>query len=125
MANGTLLPHAPQGRDMITIDPDRCGATGRLDFRSRGVGMHAPKLRRRADLAIDVKSLPLTGLSPRILLLGDSLFNRRVGLKVKERLQLFGMTPVFIGTMPGADTEIATSTEAPSASAARVGHGAI
>ncbi len=106
-----LLPHAPEGRDVLLIDPDKCGATGRLELRGMGSG-NRPGRRLRADLAISVKSLPLSG-SPRILMFGNSLINRRTGVKLSARLTAWGLTPVFIGTIAGADTEIATSSGGP------------
>ncbi|PJI56001.1 hypothetical protein CTI14_00255 [Methylobacterium radiotolerans] len=57
----------------------------------------------------------LTG-SPKILLIGDSLTNRRIGAFLNAKLMAMGLTPTFLGTMPSAgltDTDWGNATGGP------------
>ncbi len=67
---------------------------------------------RQKSVDIVKTATPLTG-SPKILLLGDSITNRQTGWAIKQMLEDWGLTPTWIGTIPGSDTTAVLDTGGP------------
>ncbi|SCW61899.1 hypothetical protein SAMN02927924_01707 [Sphingobium faniae] len=67
---------------------------------------------KRKSVAVTKVTTPVSG-SPKIHLNGDSISNRQTGWKLKQILEGWGLTPEWIGTIPGADTSSITSTGGP------------
>lgn len=94
-------------REMI-IDPDLCGATATIDYR--------PKRRdfnRRRRKTVTLSIAPASGLTgtKNVLLVGDSLTNRALGLIADERVTAAGGTVNWLGTITGQNRSGAVSGE--------------
>lgn len=87
------------GEGALVIEADRVGPAARLSLRS---------LNGFPDIRAEMGGLrcwvsPSSGYttSPKILLIGDSLTNRRIAAFLDAKLRRMGMTPVFLGTING------------------------
>lgn len=95
-------PHMPSGERQILIDPEQCGATGYLELRRKG-------MRGRRDLR-DIVEMIIHRADPvtktvKVLLIGDSLTNRRLAAKIALKLAALGITVQWIGTLAGSNTD--------------------
>lgn len=99
--NASGLPLAPTFTDHLPLDPAKLGGTARLDVRHR-----AGLIDRRYGRTINVHVAPasFTG-SPKVLIVGTSLSNRGAAAWLKARMVAMGLTPTFIGTIPGKGTD--------------------
>ncbi|BCH32646.1 hypothetical protein MesoLjLc_45760 [Mesorhizobium sp. L-8-10] len=95
----------------IEIDPARCGSTLQL----RSVSLSKPAI--QATKAVTLESAPLSALSgksPTILMLGDSLFESSGTVpRLYEALVANGATPTFLGTIDGKDAYVGGITVRP------------
>lgn len=93
-ASAASLPYLRTGRQMIEIDPDRIGST--IDFTVRRIQGSA-STRYLATMAASIAT-SVAG-SPKILMIGDSLFNRKIVAYLNAKLNALGLTPSFVGTI--------------------------
>lgn len=98
-ANAGGNMYTVQGTPDFVLEADRVGPTGTLTTRSTvsGIDLHA-------EVPLRFWVSPSSGLtgSPKILLIGDSLTNRRIAAFLSAKLAVMGLTPTFLGTINGA-----------------------
>lgn len=85
------------------LDPTNLGTTGRITYRRKVPALPLqPTLTTKfhKDMAIHIAASSSTA-SPKILLIGDSVMNRKIAAFLKTKLEARGMRPTFIGTMNG------------------------
>lgn len=89
----------------LKVNAARYGSTAVLNLRDSGV------VNSRRLMNLSLKSVPVqvTPVSPKILLIGDSIGNRQGGYLLKQILQSLGLTPVFIGTIKGTSSPSSTT----------------
>jgi len=95
----TRAPHFRKDREMLLVDPAKCGSSARIV--TRPIDRDFSR-RREMTVGIGIAPASRSG-SPNILLVGDSLTNRGQAKLIKDRLVARGMTPTMLGTMGGQD----------------------
>lgn len=96
-------PHMPSGERQVVIDPDQCGTTGYLEVRRKGMRGHRD-LRDIVEMVVH-RADPVTK-TVKVLLIGDSLTNRRMAAKIAPKLAALGVTPQWIGTLAGSNSDV-------------------
>ena len=86
---------------VLKIAPGVYGAAAVLNLRNANF----PNSRRFMNLSIKNVPIQTATISPKILLLGDSILNRQGGVLIAQVLHTLGITPTFIGTMLGSASE--------------------
>lgn len=86
---------------IIRVAPEAYGSAAVLNLRH----VDYPSGRRLMNLTLKNVPIQTATISPKILLLGDSILNRQGGVLIAQVLQTLGITPTFIGTMLGSASE--------------------
>ena len=89
---------ASQTGEILEIHPGRFGTVATLNLRE----VSKPNIRKLMVLQVRDVPVQTVPISPRILIIGDSICNRQGGQFLKQILTELGLTPVFIGTMKGS-----------------------
>ncbi|NYT76563.1 SGNH/GDSL hydrolase family protein [Alcaligenaceae bacterium] len=96
------LPVVITSSDEMQIMPDDLGSTATLTVRAVGDGTG---IRTALPITVKVADNPYDGaaLTPKILMIGDSIGNRQGGSIMKRYLTEWGYGSSFIGTIKGSD----------------------
>lgn len=89
----------------LKINAAKYGSAAVLNLRDSSVA-NSRKLMNLSLKSVPVQTAPV---SPKILLIGDSIGNRQGGYLLKQILQGLGVTPVFIGTIKGTSSASSTT----------------
>ncbi|WP_256677188.1 MULTISPECIES: SGNH/GDSL hydrolase family protein [unclassified Pseudomonas] len=89
---------ASEKGEVLTINGQQYGSGAVLNLRD----LESPSTRRFMPLTLKNVPVQTVPLSPKILIIGDSICNRQGGYYLKQFLQALGLTPQFIGTMKGS-----------------------
>jgi hypothetical protein len=82
----------------LTIPAGKFGTAAVLNLRD----VNKPDSRKFMNLQLKTVPVQQVPLSPRILIIGDSICNRQGGQLLKQILQTLGFTPTFVGTLNGS-----------------------
>lgn len=96
-------PYMPSGERQIVVDPDQCGTTGYLEWRRKGA-LGRRDLQDIVEMVVH-RADPVTK-TVKVLLIGDSLTNRRMAAKIAPKLASLGITPQWIGTLAGSNSDV-------------------
>lgn len=107
--DGARPVYLRSGDDDLVIDVAKCGPSAQLITRPSGQN---PSLRHQIDLTLTVAPVPAPGGAKpiRVLMIGDSITNRAMGISVQNYLTQWGYAPTFIGTLRGASFGEAAGT---------------
>lgn len=95
--DGSRWAYTQEGSGFLILEPERLGPTLEVSLRQAD---RLPSRRWTASLTTHVA--PATGSgSPKVLLIGDSITNRRIAWYMDKKLRAMGYTPSFIGTLNG------------------------
>ncbi|MNM29959.1 hypothetical protein D3C81_405090 [compost metagenome] len=89
---------ASEKGEVLTINGQQYGSGAVLNLRD----LESPSTRRFMPLTLKNVPVQTVPLSPKILIIGDSICNRQGGYYLKQFLQALGLAPQFIGTMKGS-----------------------
>lgn len=89
---------ASETGEILTINGPKFGSAAVLNLRDK----ESPSTRRFLPLTLKNVAVQTVPVSPKILIIGDSICNRQGGFFLKQFLQALGLTPQFIGTMRGS-----------------------
>lgn len=94
-----------RGDSEMVIEADRCGTTGTLTIARRDI-----EDLNRLSIALTVRKAVPAGQTPRLLMIGDSICNRQLGVLTRTVLAAVGINPVYVGTVPST-SGAASSTD--------------
>lgn len=93
-----------RGDGELAIDADRCGSAGTLTIARRDL-----EDQTRLTIALTIRKALQAGQAPRVLMLGDSITNRQQALLTQAKLQGLGISPIYLGTVPGSSSPTSTT----------------